>query len=190
VLSQNVLTFTVGLAIAASAGSAGFGEIFSKIFRLPVLYTFAAALLARWWLGASPTHTMPVLIGKTADFLSAGLVPVALVTLGVQLAANPRWPRWRPVSLALALRLIGGPVQMGLLLWGLHKLNFGPLDLWPWPAELLVLTAAVPTAINTLLLTLELDGDADLAADCVFWSTIFSCATITVWLIVLRRVFA
>src|SRR3954447_12642219 len=75
VLSQNVLTFTVGLAIAASAGSAGYGEIFSKIFRLPVLYTFAAALLARWWLGASPTHTMPVLIGKTADFLSAGLVP-------------------------------------------------------------------------------------------------------------------
>src|SRR5262249_44757365 len=108
VLSQNVLTFTVGLAIAASAGSTGFSDITSKILRLPVLYPFAAALLARWWLGANPSHAMPVMLAKTADFLSAGLVPVALVTLGVQLAANPRWPRWRPVSLALVLRLIGG----------------------------------------------------------------------------------
>src|SRR4029453_16876376 len=175
VLSQNVLTFTVGLAIAASAGSTNVGDIVSKILLPPGLYTFAAALLARWWRGADPSHTMPVLVAKTADFLSAGLVPVALVTLGVQLAANPRWPRWRPVSLALLLRLVGGPVQMALLLWAFHKLNVGPLDLWRWPAELLVLTAAVPTAINTLLLTLELDGDADLAADCVFWSTIVSC---------------
>jgi len=50
----------------------------------------------------------------------------------------------------------------------------------------LILTASVPTAVNTLLLTLELGGDADLAADTVFWSTIFSCFTITGWLIVIR----
>jgi hypothetical protein len=87
VLSQNVLTFTVGLAIAASAGSTGVADIAAKILRLPVLYTFAAALLARWWLGSSPSHTMPLIVGKTADFLSAGLVPVALVTLGCS---------WRP----------------------------------------------------------------------------------------------
>ena len=55
-----------------------------------------------------------------------------------------------------------------------------------WPAELLILTAGVPTAVGTLLLTLELDGDADLAADCVFWTTVFSCATIAMWLLILR----
>ena len=89
----------------------------------------------------------------------------------------------------MVLRLLFGPVQMAALLYGFHLLGWKATDLWPWPAELLVLTAAVPTAINTLLLTLELDGDADLAADCVFWSTIFSCITITVWLVVLRRMF-
>jgi len=51
---------------------------------------------------------------------------------------------------------------------------------------LLILTAAVPTAVNTLLLTMELKGDAVLAADCVFWTTVFSCFTITGWLVVLR----
>ena len=186
VLTQNVLTFTLGLSIAAWAGSGSYSEIFTKMFRLPVLYTLTAALLARAWLDADPSHRLPVLIAKTAEYLSYGLVPVALVTLGVQLAANPRWPRWKPVTMALVLRLLIGPVQMAGLLWLFHQFRVGPLDLWPWPAELLILSAAVPTAVNTLLLTIELDGDADLAADCVFWTTVVSCVTITGWLVVIR----
>jgi predicted permease len=187
VMVQNVLTFTVGLTIAASAGSRGFGHALVKILRLPVLYILVAALAARLWLDAgAPSRRLPALIAKPTEFLADGLVPVALVTLGAQLASRPRWPRWRPVSLVLFLRLIFGPIQMIGMLWTLHQLHWGPLDLWPWPAELLILTAAVPTAVNTLLLTLELDGDAALAADCVFWTTVFSCVTITGWLIVIR----
>jgi predicted permease len=88
------------------------------------------------------------------------------------------------------LRLIFGPIQMAGLLWMFHQLDVKVLDLWPWPAELLILTASVPTAVNTLLLTLELGGDADLAADTVFWSTVLSCFTITGWLIVIRWIAA
>ncbi|MGB7158466.1 MAG: AEC family transporter, partial [Tepidisphaeraceae bacterium] len=94
------------------------------------------------------------------------------------------------VSLVLVLRLLFGPVQMALLLWGFHLLGWRAVDLWPWPAELLILTAAVPTAVTTMLLTLELEGDTDLAADCVFWTTIVSCVTIPMWLVVLRWWFA
>ena len=122
----------------------------------------------------------------TIDCIAVGLIPLALVTLGAQLASNPRWPRWKPVGLVLFLRLIAGPIQMAALLWLLHKTGPQPMDLWPWPAELLILTASVPTAVNTLLLTLEIGGDADLAADCVFWTTVVSCVTITGWLILLR----
>jgi predicted permease len=78
---------------------------------------------------------------------------------------------------------------MALLLWGFHVTGVPALDLWGergWPAELLILTAAVPTAVNTLLMTIELDGDVDLAADCVFWTTVFSCLSITFWLVVVR----
>jgi len=195
VLTQNVLTFTLGLAIAAWGGtSSNLPQIVVRIFRLPVLYTLLAALLAKMWMDAGArtgaSHDLPVIIERTSAYLSDALVPIALITVGVQLAANPRWPRWRPLSLALFLRLIIGPIQMAALLWTFHQFNIRALDLWPWPAELLILTAAVPTAINTLLLTLELGGDADLAADTVFWSTIFSCVTITGWLIVIRWVMA
>ena len=186
VLVQNVLTFTLGLGIAAAAHRASMAQVFIRILRLPVLYVLAAALTARIWLDGAPARHLPALIARPTEFLSAGLVPVALVTLGAQLAVHPRWPRWKPVSLVVFLRLIFAPVQMVLLLWGFHTIGWRALDLWPWPAELLILTAAVPTAVNTLLLTLELDGDATLAADCVFWTTICSCITISGWLLAIR----
>lgn len=189
VMTQNVLTFTVGLTIAAYAHAGDLGSSIFKILRMPVLYTLTCAILGKLWLQSDPSHEFPVAISKTVGYLSMALVPTALVTLGAQLADNPRWPRWRPVSFVLVMRLLVGPVQMGLLLYGCHLLNIPSLDLWGhdrWPAELLILTAAVPTAINTLLLTLELGGDAELSAECVFWTTIFSAISIPFWLVVLR----
>ncbi len=186
VLSQNVLLFTVGLTVAAGASAGDFKEVLGKLFKLPVLYTLAVALSARYWLGGDASRHLPVFIEKSCSYLSAGLVPIALVTLGVQLAGNPRWPRWKPVSAVLFLRLIAGPIQMAALLLLFQWTGWGPLQLYPWPAELLILTASVPTAINTLLLTIELDGDADLAADCVFWTTMASCVSIFAWLVVIK----
>jgi hypothetical protein len=191
-MTQNVLTFTVGLGIAAAAHQGGVGKGLLQLLRMPILPTLAAALIARYWLNGHPDRHLPRAISETARFLSDGLVPVALVTLGAQLASNPRWPKWKPISMVLVLRLLFGPVQMACLLYVLHSMGrdwgypFSSMDLWPWPAELLILTASVPTAVNVLLLTLEVDGDADLAADCVFWTTIFSSLTITLWLGVIR----
>lgn len=194
-MAQNILTFTVGGAIAAMAGTGGLRRAMVTLIRLPFIPTLAAALVAKWYLSASPDHHLPKVISETARFLSGGLVPIALVTLGAQLATNPRWPRWGPLSAVLAMRLLYAPVQMAVLLLLLHMLVgnhpaagaiMGGLDLWPWPAQLLILTAAVPTAVNTLLLTLELEGDAELAADCVFWTTVLSCGTLALWLIILR----
>jgi predicted permease len=185
-MAVNLLTFTVGMGIAAAAHHGGIGKGLVVLLRLPILPGLAAGILAQWWLKTG--HHLPIAISKTSHYLSDGLVPVALITLGAQLASNPRWPRWKPVGLVLILRLIFGPLQMAGLLFLLHKTGYQPIDLWPWPAELLVLTASVPTAVNTLLLTLEIGGDAELAADCVFWTTVCSCVTITGWLIVLRTV--
>lgn len=190
VLTQNVLTFTVGLAIAAGANASGFGHIARKMLSMPVLYTLFAALSARYFFGPDSGREMPKLVSATVGYLAAGLVPMALITLGAQLAKSPRWPSWRPVGFAIFVRLLMGPALMAGLLWTLHVLFPGSwLDLWPWPAQLLILTAGVPSAINTLLLTLELKGDPELTADCVFWTTVFSAGTILMWLAILRLSF-
>src|SRR5688500_3160451 len=129
-MTQNILTYTLGLAIAAMAHPGGVGKSLLRIVRLPMLPTLAAALLARWWLQGDSTRELPLFISKTASYLADGLVPIALITLGAQLASNPRWPRWKPVSLVIVLRLAFGPVQMALLLWGFHLLGWPSLDLW------------------------------------------------------------
>jgi predicted permease len=183
-MAQNLLTFTIGMGIAAAAHHGGIGKGLLVLLRLPILPGLACGILAQWWIKSG--HELPVAISKTSRYLADGLVPIALVTLGAQLAANPKWPRWKPVGMVLVLRLIFGPIQMAGLLYLLHRTGWKPVDLWPWPAELLVLTASVPTAVNTLLLTLEIGGDAELAADCVFWTTVVSCVTITGWLVFLR----
>ena len=189
VFAMNILTFTVGLTIAASAGAGDWSDGVMTFLRLPMLPTVAAALLARWWLQGDPGRQLPVAIAKSAEYLADGLVPMALVTLGAQLADNPRWPRWRPVGMVLVLRLVFGPVQMAALLYGFHLLGWpraGPVGPDGWPAASLILTAGVPTAVNTLLMILEVGGDADLAADSVFWTTVASCVTMTGWLVVIR----
>lgn len=187
VMTMNIMTFTVGLAIAAYAGDGGARRAAKTILQMPTVYALFAALAVRWWLQGDPDRTVPILVSKSAQYLANGLVPMALVTLGAQLAKSPRWPDWRPIGAVIGLRLVFAPVLMAGMLWALHKAGAPPmLNLWPWPAELLILTAAVPTAVNTLLLTLELRGDAELAADCVFWTTVASCVTITGWLVVLR----
>jgi predicted permease len=184
-MTQNLLTFTVGLAIASAAHSGFAWSSAKRVLRLPMLPALILGLMVKVWISYDPSRQLPPIISKPAMYIAASLVPLALCTLGAQLASNPRWPRWKPVGTVLLLRLGFGPLQMALLLFGLHKLGMPSLDLWDangWPAQLLILTAAVPTAVNTLLMTMELDGDVNLAADCVFWTTVGSCVTIPLWL--------
>ena len=194
-MTQNLATFTVGAMIAAWAGSHGSARKgLVMFFKLPVLPTLVAALAVRYFTGGD-LSLMPKAITEAARYLAGGLVPIALVTLGAQLARNPRWPRWKPVSVVVFLRLFYAPLQMLGLLWLLHWWTGGRPGaamsaMWPWPAELLVLTAGTPCAVNTLLLTMELDGDADLAADCVFWTTVSSALSIAMWLVFVRWNFA
>lgn len=190
VLTQNVLCFTVGMGIGTSATSGTLWQMTRRILTIPVLYTLVAALGTRYWLGLSPENHLPTIVAAPMKFLAGGLIPVALLLLGVQLASRPRWPRWKPVSLVLVLRLLFAPALMAALLYTLHRTLPGSfLDLWPWPAQLIIFTAAVPTAVNTLILTMELDGDADLQADCVFWTTLLSAITLGLWLAIVRAVF-
>ncbi len=191
VLTQNVLTFTLGLTIAAGAHAHSPFHIAKKMLSLPVLYTLTAALVGRHFFGPESGRHMPQLISSVSKYLGDGLVPIALITLGAQLASSARWPHWKDVSFAIFMRLLMGPVVMAALLFFFHSTLTGTwLDLWPWPAESLILTAGVPSAINTLLLVLELDGDAELTADCVFWTTIASSGTVLVLLAILRACFA
>jgi len=165
VMFMNTCIFFLGYGIL-SLGHGGGLRAMLGYFKLPMIYVVVAALAMR----DADIH-LPVWAMVSLETIAAGMVPIALVTLAAQLASRARWPRWRVITPVMVIKLLLIPAVTGLVVW--------LMGLWPWPGAQLVLAASGPTAVNTLLLTLEMDGDADAAADCVFWTTLASAVSVT-----------
>ncbi|MDP7268180.1 MAG: AEC family transporter [Pirellulales bacterium] len=165
IMLSNISIWLIGYGVIAFGKGQGFGGMLG-FFRLPMIYTVLAAFAVR------ETQTnIPVYLLKVIEFLSHATVPIMLLTLGAQLAKNAQWPQWRLIGPAMVVKLLLLPALTGAIAW-----LFG---LWPWPGAQLVIAAAAPTAVNTLIISLELDGDNRTAADCVFWTTIGSAVSVT-----------
>lgn len=165
VMFMNTAIFFLGYLIL-SLGKGGGRQAILGYFRLPMIYVIAAAFLLR-----ETGSELPAWLGSASRMVAGGMLPLALVTLGVQISHRPRWPRWGRIVPVMFVKLAALPVVTAGVCW--------LLGLWPWPAAQLILASAGPTAVNTLLLTIEIKGDADTAADCVFWTTLAAGVTIT-----------
>jgi predicted permease len=174
VMISNLSLWGLGYAaMTTMTGGGGIKQAILAYLKLPMLYTLVIAFLLR------KLHIpLPEPILYSLKLIADGLVAIALITLGAQLALQARWPRWRVVMPVVALKLLVMPaVATGVVF------AFG---LWPWPGAGIILAAAGPTAVNTLLLAIEQKGDIELAAECVFWTTLLSAISVTVILTVLR----
>lgn len=171
-LVSNVTIWGLGYVLLASSNG-GLKKAFNEFVRTPLFASLVLALVLKagnWQL------VEPVKYGL--DTIAGGLVPVALFTLGAQLATRVRWPHWRKVGPVLVMKLILFPAVMALAVW--------ILGLWPWPGAMLILAASAPSAVNTFILAIELKADHELAAECVFWTTVISMVTVTLTLTLLR----
>lgn len=171
VMMSNVAIWGLGYVILALAKGQGLRGALGY-FRLPMIYVVAAAFLLR-----DTATSVPPWIYGPVEMIGEASIPVMLIVLGAQLAQNPHWPRLNALLPAISVKLLGLPLATALVVVA--------LGLWPWPGAQIIIGMAAPTAVNTLLLTLELDGDAQLAADCVFWSTLLSIFTVTGVILVL-----
>jgi predicted permease len=126
---------------------------------------------------------LPTPVYTALDTVADGLVPVALVTLGAQMAVL-KVPRLsRPLGLSLALRLLVGPVLSFALVIGMKMLG-APLhgDL----AQALVTSASYPTAVNSALVAIEYDNEPEFASAAVFYSTLISAITVSLTIYLVR----
>jgi predicted permease len=170
VMLSNLSVWLFGYVILALAKGDGMRGAMGYL-KLPMLYALVLAFVLRHvrieQFGGE--NFLPGWIDYPLRQLALMIVPVALITLGAQLAANARWPRWRIITPMLSIKLLALPAVTGVVVYA--------MGLWPWPGAQLIIAAAAPTAVNTLLLTIELDGDAELQADVVFWTTVFAGIT-------------
>lgn len=176
--TMNLTTFTAGVLLAHGENGGSTQPRWRTVLAQPSLSAIGLALVLKA-LGAAPALPLIVPLWKPLSILSDGLVPIALLTLGVQLSHAPALPLRGPLLAAVITRLCGAPALAAALV---------PLfSVPPETAAILIASTAAPVAVNAAMLVHEYgDGDSSFVSAAVFYSTLFSALTVTVVLSLLR----
>ena len=163
--TQNLVSYTLGMLLA-SKGKVSFKESIKRTIRYPLVYLVIIALLLRrfqipvWY---------PVWI--SIEKIASALVPVALITLGAQLAKIRLASGIFDVIISSFCRLILGP----LIAFGLIKIfHFDVLT-----AQVLLVSSSMPSAVTTALIAIELNNEPQFASQAVLFSTLISSITVS-----------
>ena len=119
---------------------------------------------------------LPVALERSLVMMGEAAIPLALVTLGIQLART-RFTLGRAVLGAAGLRLGVSP----LVAFGVGcLLRLSGLEL-----QVLVVQAAMPVAVSSVIWVAELGGDAERVARAIVLSTVLSFGSLPVvlWLV-------
>jgi hypothetical protein len=166
VMISNLSLWGMGAVVVNALSGGSFKEAARSYLKLPMVYMMLSALGMKA-LGVR----LPEFVASPLHQIADALVPVALLTLGMQLAQQGRAPRWKVLTPVILLKLVALPLVAAAVVVA--------LGMWPHlTGQVVIVAAAGPTAVNTMLLTMEQKGDVALAAECVFWTTIFSVVTV------------
>lgn len=156
---QDVATNTLGFVNAARAKT-HWKDALIKVLKMPTIYVIPLAFI----LKALPYNAESLPVWPAFKYASNALVPIALITLGVQLSKTTLRFDNKEVYISNAIRLIGGPL-LALLFIKIMNLE-GIL------AQVLIISTSVPTAVNTALIAVEYDNCPEFASQSVMVSTL------------------
>ena len=176
VVVQNLASFTLGLWLVAD-GQQGWRGALKQSLKAPVIYAILGGLLLNR-LGIAPPQPVRIPI----EILANGLIPVALLTLGVQLSRARISSQPLALSALAVVRLLLSP----LLAAGLAAVGQMLFPEISAVAPILVVAAGLPVAVNVYILSAEYDREPELASQMVFWTTLASALSVTVWLVLYR----
>ncbi|WHH60684.1 AEC family transporter [Petroclostridium sp. X23] len=165
IMAQNITSNTIGVFNASSGNQSKLAAL-TSILKMPMGYAIIAALLLK---------TMHIQIWdpvwSTLTILGEGMVPLATFTLGAQLANTSISFKAPRVYLSNMIRLIASPIfaYMITLILGIHGVV----------AQVMIISAAAPTAVATALMAIEFNNEPEFASHAVFSATVFSSVTVT-----------
>lgn len=165
-VTVNTAGILTGVAAATSRTSSPLMAV-----RVAFLAPMALAVLPAIGVNASGI-SLPVWVDRPVALLAQALIPVMLVTLGVQLQ-QMRTPRLdTTVALPIVTKLVVAPAVAagGVAMFGLAGLA----------ASVVVIQAAMPAAVFTSLVALEHDLEPDLVTTVVLAGTLASVVTLPV----------
>lgn len=165
-LTINVAGITLGVVLAARR-HAGPLTALRRGLVAPMTMAAGAAIVVN--LTSAP---VPLAVDRSIELLAGALIPVMLLTLGIQLAATGlRWPT-DDIAVAGVAKLIAAPVGA-----------VGAATVFGVEGELLgavAIQSAMPPAVFTMLLAMENDVEPERVTNAVVTLTVASLATLPV----------
>lgn len=168
-----ILTCTIGVWMLAP----GRGDVATKlrtVFDTPLLPAIAIGLALRGF-----EIELPTLVAQPMQFLGSIFTPLALYTLGAQVATT-RIGRieWRPQLLVLLLKFLAAPA----LAWWICATMGLPADL----TGVIVVASATPVGVLISVFAAEYKTEYDFISTAIVLSTALSPAFVTGWIVVTR----
>lgn len=165
-LTVNVLSFLIAIT-AIKWGEVHPLRAFGTALATPAVMAVPPALLAN-----ATGAELPVFLERMVAVLAQGLIPIMLVTLGLQLAATKQPRLDADVLIASGLRLVAAPAiaAVAVALIGLEGDAAG----------VIVVMSAMPAAVFTGIIAIEHDLEPEMVTTTVLVSTVASVATLAV----------
>lgn len=170
-LVTSLTMFSIGPSLLGAG--VGFRQAAKTVLGFPVLWAALLGLLAN-----GLDLSTPLALTRAVDLLAEVAIPMVLMILGIQMARAGRPKVHGRILTAVSLKLLLSPLlgaAIGLLL-GLSGLDLA----------VFVVLAAMPTAVNTVLLAVEFGGDTVQVGATVVLATACSLLTLPLVLWLLR----
>lgn len=173
---QNITTNTLGFYNAGRA-SMHWKESLLKILKMPAIY----AIFLAFSLKLVPYDLTEIPVWRALEHLKNALVPTALLILGIQISRTKFHSINSDVALSMFLRLVAGPVFASGIIY--------LLSLQGIVAQAVLISASVPTALNTALIAVEYDNHPDFASQAVLISTLACTVSLSAVIYLSRVIF-
>ena len=173
---QTIMSNTLGF-INAGRATVDLKTAIIKVLKMPAIYAIALAFL----LKLVPYNLEMIPIWPSFIYMGDALIPVALITLGIQLSKTKFKLSNPDVYISNFFRLIISPC-IALILIYILGLN-GVM------AEVLIIVLSGPTAVNAALIAVEYDNHPNFVSQTVLTSTLLCSITMTFAICIARILF-
>jgi predicted permease len=165
-VTVNAVAFSVCVLAAGWVRNGGVSALMT-VFKTPGIMALPVALIFPV-TGSEP----PVMVGRITGLLGDAMIPLMLLTLGLQLRETGRLRFGFPVLAASGVRLIGGPL---LAFFIIPLVGISGIE-----AAAGILQGSMPAAVITAIIAMEHDIVPEFVISTVFASTLLSLLTLTV----------
>ena len=168
-----ILICTVGVWLLAPSGGSKLGKL-KTAFETPLIPSVALGLTLRGF-----DVEIPTVIGQPMQFLGTIFTPLALYTLGAQIA-DSRIIRFEvvPQALILFLKFLVAPAMAWALCW---YMGF-PREV----SDVIVVAAATPVGVLITIFAKEYDTEPEFISTAVVVTTVLSPLFVTAWILATR----